>query len=234
MKLTKFTLAAITALAMTGCATSSLLDSPSAKQTTRTTTAKTTLLEDKVVAFGRPAATAGVSGSSVVIVGEKNSYVLEDGGVQLVTLLSNLDPKHITVGNQLEFYSANNDGKFTGAMKLSYAKLKDDIKRNDLQFFLQNDAKECTTASDEKIGAQRFCFEINIKGAVYPQVSNYDLVRSQFSPLTRPYSVSIYTNQTTTETSGSGTSSAEKLVLLPFALAFDVVTMPLQILGALD
>lgn len=221
--------AAITAL--TGCATSGLLDSP--KQSVTTSTQKVTLLEDKVVAFGRPAPTANLPGSSVVIVGETNSYVLSDGGVQLVTLLSTLDPKNISVRQALDFYSAHNDGKFSGKMQLSYAKLKDEFVRSDLQFFLQNDAKECTTDSDKRIDAQRFCFEIDIQGAVYPKVSNYDLVRAQFTPLTRPYRVSIYTNQSV-QTSQPGTSSAHKLVLLPFALAFDVVTLPLQVLGALD
>ncbi|WP_435938812.1 hypothetical protein ACSF85_09690 [Moraxella bovoculi] len=48
-------------------------------------------------------------------------------------------------------------------------------------------------------------------------------------PLTRPYSVSIYTNTQTT--TNSGCTGAEKLVLLPFAL--DVVTLPVWVLGAL-
>ncbi|MFC0820909.1 hypothetical protein [Moraxella marmotae] len=222
--------AAVSALA--GCATSQLLESP--KTTTHTTTEKVTLLEDKVVAFGRPTANAGVSESSVVIVGETNSYVLTDGGVQLIGLLSTLDPKNIKVDNQLTFYSAQNDGKFTGKMNLSYAKLQDEFQRSDLQYFLQNDATECTNDSDKRINAQRFCFEIVISGAVYPKVSNYNLVRSQLTPLSRPYSVSIYTEQKNTEVVHSGKNNAQKLVLLPLALAFDVITLPLQILSGFD
>lgn len=212
-------------LLLTGCATSNLLDSPA---TTTTKQSQNILLEDRVVAFGRPAA-AGLA-NQVVIVGESNSYVLNDGGHQLVNLLSNLDAKNIHVDSNLDFYSAN-DGKFEGVMKLSYSKIKDEFKRDDIQFFLQNNAKECTNSSDERMGAQRFCFDLALKGAIYPRVSNYDLVRTQFSPLSRPYSVRLY-NTSTTQVQ-QGRSGAEKLVLLPFALAFDVVTLPVQILGAL-
>ena len=219
---------ALGAVLMSGCATSSLLDGT---RTTQTQNKRTTLIDDRVVAFGSPAANSGVASSSVVIVGEKQSYVLTEGGTKLVNLLTKLEPKNITVDNALEFYSANNDGKFAGTMKLSYARLQDEFKRSDMQFFIQNGAKECTSESDTRMNAQRFCFDVPLKGAVYPQVSNLDLVRSQFRPLTRPYSVSIYTNTQTT--TNSGRTGAEKLVLLPFALAFDVVTLPVQVLGAL-
>ncbi len=218
----------VLALGLSGCATSSLLDAP--KATTGTKTVKSTLIEDKVVAFGRPAPSANVAQNSVVIVGETHSYVLNDGGTQLVNLITSLNPKNFQVNNALEFYSAN-DGKFSGKMALSYVALKDDISKADLQTLVQNSATECSNQSDVRMNAQRFCFDIAINGVIYPKVSNYDLVRSQFSPLTRPYSVTIYT--TNTEQTYQGRSSAEKLVLLPFALAFDVVTLPVQILGAL-
>lgn len=214
---------ALAAATLTGCATSSLID-----DTPRYSTVKTVLVEDSVVAFGRPADNAAVN-AQLVIVGEQHNYALTSGGAQLAKLLTTLDAKNISVNNELKFYSANNDGNFAGEIQLSYAKLKDEFSRSDLQFFLQNDGKECSSSSDEKIGAQRFCFNINIKGAVYPQASNYQLLRSQYAALSRPYSVSIYTES---QRKNSGSKSvAEKIVLLPFALAFDVVTLPLQILG---
>lgn len=216
---------------LSGCATSSLLEDKPVTTTSSNTT-RTTLIDDRVVAFGSPSQASGLSQSNVVIVGEKQSYVLTDGGQKLVNLLTRLEPKNIQVENQLEFYSANNDGKFSGVMKLSYARLKDEFQRSDIQFFLQNGGTSCTTASDSRMGAERYCFDVNIQGGVYPQVSNYDLVRSQFRPLTRPYSVTIYTQKSGQSTNHQRTS-AEKLVLLPFALAFDVVTLPVQVLSAL-
>ena len=215
-------------LASSGCATSSLLDSDNR---VNTTTTKSILSEDQIVAFGRPAqALPKMPNATMVIVGEKNSYVLTQGGTEMVNLLTNLTPKNIQVDNEMNFYVPNNDGYFQGEMKLSYAKLKDEFKRSDYQFFLQNNGKECTSASDQRINAQRFCFSVPVKGAIYPQVSNLSLIQSNYRPLTKPYTVSFYTQSQQNQVSRSGANTAQKLVLLPFALAFDVVTFPFQLL----
>jgi hypothetical protein len=218
----------ITLLASSGCATSSLLED---NNRVDTKTTKTVLSEDQIVAFGRPAqALPKMPNATMVIVGEKNSYVLTQGGTEMVGLLTNLTQKNIQVDNDMNFYVPNNDGYFQGEMKLSYAKLKDEFKRSDYQFFLQNDGRECTSASDQRINAQRFCFSVPVKGAIYPQVSNLSLIQSNYRALTKPYTVSFYTQHQQSQVSRSGTNTAQKLVLLPFALAFDVVTFPFQLL----
>ncbi|WP_296405882.1 hypothetical protein [Psychrobacter sp.] len=227
---------AITSLAVllltSGCATTELLDSGSSSS--RTSTSKQVLVEDQLVAFGRPAqALPNMPGNSVVIVGEKNSYVLTKGGTEMVNILTNLTPKNIQVDSDMNFYSPRNDGYFEGEMKMSYAKLKDEFKREDYQFFLQNGGKECSNASDARMGAQRFCFTVPIKGAVYPAVSNLSLIQSKYNALTKPYPVTIYTQPQTQTMTHNGNNAGEKLVILPFALAFDVVTFPFQLLGAM-
>ncbi|MEK6218154.1 hypothetical protein [Psychrobacter sp.] len=215
-------------LASSGCATSSLLEN-SGHITINTT--KQILSEDQIVAFGRPAqALPKMPNASMVIVGEKNSYVLTQGGTEMVNLLSNLSQKNIQVDNDMSFHVPDNDGYFQGEMKLSYAKLKDEFGRSDYQFFLQNNGKECTSASDQRINAQRFCFSVPVKGAIYPQVSNLGLIQSNYRALTKPYTVSFYTQTQQDIVTRSGPNGAQKLVLLPFALAFDVVTFPLQLL----
>jgi len=217
-----------TVLASSGCATSSLLDS--GKYVT-TNTEKQILSEDQIIAFGRPAqALPKMPNATMVIVGEKNSYVLTQGGTEMVNLLSNLTQKNIQVDNDMSFYVPNNDGYFQGEMKLSYAKLKDEFGRADYQFFLQNNGKECTSASDQRMNAQRFCFSVPVKGAIYPQVSNLGLIQSKYRALTKPYTVSFYTQTQQDMVTRSGPNGVQKLVLLPFALAFDVITFPLQLL----
>ena len=217
-----------TALASSGCATSSLLDS--GKYVT-TNTEKQIFSEDQIIAFGRPAqALPKMPNATMVIVGEKNSYVLTQGGTEMVSLLSNLTQKNIQVDNDMSFYVPNNDGYFQGEMKLSYAKLKDEFVRADYQFFLQNNGLECTSASDQRMNAQRFCFSVPVKGAIYPQVSNLGLIQSKYRALTKPYTVSFYTKTQQDMVTRSGPNGVQKLVLLPFALAFDVITFPLQLL----
>ena len=215
-------------LASSGCATSSLLEN---NNQVTTKTSSNVLSGDQIVAFGRPAqALPKMPNATMVIVGEKNSYVLTQGGTEMVSLLTNLTPKNIQVDNEMKFYVPNNDGYFQGEMKLSYAKLKDEFKRSDYQFFLQNNGKECTSASDQRINAQRFCFSVPVKGAIYPQVSNLSLIQSNYRALSKPYMVSFYTQTQQNQVSRSGPNSAQKLVLLPFALAFDVITFPFQLL----
>ena len=68
----------VTLLASSGCATSSLLESGNQVVTTQST--KNILSEDQIVAFGRPAqALPKMPNATMVIVGEKNSYVLTKG-----------------------------------------------------------------------------------------------------------------------------------------------------------
>lgn len=224
--------AAVSALVVSsGCATNELLESNS-RVTTKTVSS--VLSQDQIVAFGRPASVLPKTpNATMVIVGEKNSYVLTQGGTEMVTLLTKLDPKSITVENAMSFTVPNNDGYFQGQMKMSYAKLKDEFGRADYQFFLQNGGQECSSASDLRINAQRFCFNVPVQGAIYPPVSNLSLIQSQYKALSKPYTVTFYGQTQQSQTTSSGANTGQKLVLLPFALAFDVVTLPLQILGAI-
>ena len=224
--------AAVSALVVSsGCATNELLESNSR---VTTTTVNSVLSQDQIVAFGRPAqALPRTPNATMVIVGEKSSYVLTQGGTEMVTLLTKLDPKSITVENAMSFTVPNNDGYFQGQMKMSYAKLKDEFGRADYQFFLQNGGQECSSASDLRINAQRFCFNVPVQGAIYPPVSNLSLIQSQYKALSKPYTVTFYGQTQQSQTTSSGANTGQKLVLLPFALAFDVVTLPLQILGAI-
>ncbi|MGA6135150.1 hypothetical protein ACPER7_02460 [Acinetobacter dispersus] len=212
----------LSSIVITGCATSTLIKKDN-RSYTRTT--KVTLVEDNVVAFGRPAQTAAnLPKDSIVIAGQKNSYILTQGGAQFVTLISKLDPKNIQITRDLNFYSEKNDGNFSGTLPLSYVKLKEDLSKKDLEFFIENGAKECSSSSDERMQAQRFCFDLKLKGVVYPTANNL----TSLKPLSKAYQVTIYTNKEESYKSKSGLNPFEKLVLLPFAVAIDVVSLPFQ------
>ena len=206
----------------TGCATKTLMTKDNK---TYTRTNQVTLIEDQVVAFGKPAQPLpNLPAHSIVIAGQQKSYVLTQGGPQFVSLIGKLDPKNIQVTRELSFYSEKNDGHFTGTLPLSYVKLKEDISKKDLEFFIENGAKECSSSSDERMFAQRFCFEIKLAGVVYPAANNLASLKA----LSKPYQVSIYTHQEESYKSKSGMNPFEKLVLLPFAVAIDVVSLPFQ------
>ncbi|MEG1696980.1 MAG: hypothetical protein RR282_07715 [Acinetobacter sp.] len=213
---------AITGLCLTGCATKTLINKDNK---TYTRTERVTLVEDNVVAFGRPAQmSSNLPKDSIVIAGQKNSYILTQGGSQFVGLISKLDAKNIQMTRDLSFYSEKNDGNFSGTLPLSYIKLKEDLSKKDLEFFIENGAKECSSSSDERMQAQRFCFDIKLAGVVYPTANNLTSLKA----LSKPYQVTIYTNKEESYKSKSGMNPLEKLVLLPFAVAIDVVSLPFQ------
>ncbi|MCH4247674.1 MAG: hypothetical protein LKF82_07525 [Acinetobacter populi] len=207
---------------LVGCATSTLIKK---EHRTYTQTTKIPLVEDQVIAFGKPAQTlTNLPADSIVIAGYKNSYILTQGGAQFVTLINKLDAKNIQINKDLNFYSEKNDGHFSGILPLSYVKLKQDISKQDLEFFIENGARECSTSSDERMQAQRFCFEIKLAGVVYPVANNVASLKA----LSKPYQVTIYTSGKETYTSSSGLNPLQKLVLFPFAVAIDVVSLPFQ------
>lgn len=213
---------ALTGILLSGCATKTLITKDH-KTYNRTT--KVTLVEDNVVAFGRPAQlSANLPKDSIVIAGQKNSYVLTQGGAQFFTLISKLDPKNIQITRDLSFYSEKNDGHFSGTLPLSYVKLKEDLSKKDLEFFIENGARECSSSSDERMQAQRFCFDLKLAGVVYPVANNLTSLKA----LSKSYQVTIYTNKQESYQSKSSLNPFEKLVLLPFAVAIDVVSLPFQ------
>ncbi|MFK4049915.1 hypothetical protein [Acinetobacter venetianus] len=213
---------ALTGILLSGCATKTLITKDH-KTYNRTT--KVTLVEDNVVAFGRPAQlSANLPKDSIVIAGQKNSYVLTQGGAQFFTLISKLDPKNIQITRDLNFYSEKNDGHFSGTLPLSYVKLKEDLSKKDLAFFIENGARECSSSSDERMQAQRFCFDLKLAGVVYPVANNLTSLKA----LSKSYQVTIYTNKQESYQSKSSLNPFEKLVLLPFAVAIDVVSLPFQ------
>ncbi|TCM69959.1 hypothetical protein EC844_102232 [Acinetobacter calcoaceticus] len=219
-------LCGLASLGLTGCATSTLMNKDTGSYTT---TAKVNLVEDTVVAFGKPAhAQPNLPSDSVVIAGQKNSYILTQGGSQFVHLITKLDPKNIQINKDLSFNSPKNDGNFYGNLPLTYVKLQQDISKADLEFFIQNGAEECTSSSDKRMNAQRFCFDIKLSGVVYPVANNVNSLQSTMKSLSKPYSVSIYTTQSETHSKATAKSGLQKLVLFPFAVAIDVITLPFQ------
>lgn len=207
---------------MTGCATSTLLKKDSG---VRTHSVKHVLTSDNVVAFGKPASgLSDLSTDSIVLAGQKNNYVLTSGGARFAKVITGLDPKLIQIDRELTFYSAKNDGEFAGTLPLKYVKLSEDVTKQDREFFIENGAQECTTSSDQRLKAQRFCFNIDLSGRIYPPASNIASLKA----LSKPYQVSIYTTEQVTDYSKAESKTADKLVLFPFAVAFDVVTLPFQ------
>lgn len=222
--LTAITLAM--SLVLTGCATKTLIHQDNGGM--RTFTEKQVLIDDRVLAFGTPSGTLANVGNSrpVVIVGEKQSYVLTQGSEIFLDLLPHLDARYIHLTKKLEFMSENK-GTFTGELSFKYSKLKSTVTESEKQLLLQHDVRECSTSSDERLNAQTFCFDVPLSGVIYPAVSN----QTSLKALSKAYPIKIYTYTERQEYRAGESNPLQKIVLLPFAVAFDVVTLPFQALN---
>lgn len=215
-----------TSLTLSGCATHALLSKDSGGMETKKV--EKVLVNDTVLAFGKPSLRLpNLPHDAVVIVGQKNSYVLTEGSGRFERLLTRLDARNIKLTKPLKFYSANNDGSFTGTLAFKYTKLKDDVKKDELNFFLQNGVEECTSHNEKQLNAQSFCFDIPLKGLSYPAVTN----QASLQALSKAYPVTIYTHEEQATYRKGESDPVQKLVLFPFAVAFDVATLPFQALN---
>ncbi len=110
-------------------------------------------------------------------------------------------------------------------------KLEDTFSRADYDTMLQNNGRDSSDASDLRMNAQRFCFNIAIKGRVHPPVNNLSAITVKSQPLNLSYAVNIYTKSQVTERQQVGGSNPlRQLVLFPFAWAFAGITLPFQLL----
>lgn len=58
---------------------------------------------------------------SIVVAGNKYSYLINKGGADFIELISQLNPQYIHINRELDFYSSGlNSNKFSGTFKFSY------------------------------------------------------------------------------------------------------------------
>ena len=210
-------------LSATACNTADLLlDTPQ----TKTRLAPVTLIEDQVVAFGRAAQTNNeFSQKSLVIAGQKQSYVITEGSDLLQQLAERLNPQYVKQINDFRFLSKNNDGYFTGAFLIYYSVPKQAKVDPNVQFLLQHGGEILAETETER----NYRLHLNISGKVYPPVHNLKSLRS----MSRPYKVVIYTEQLEEykRREGYNFSNSQVLLLTPFVLVFDIVTLPFKLVS---
>ena len=210
-------------ISATACNTADLLlDTPQ----TMTRLAPVTLIEDQVVAFGRAAQTNNeFSQNSLIIAGQKQSYVITEGSDLLQQVAERLNPQYIKQINDFRFLSKNNDGHFTGSFPIHYTVPKHAKAEPSVQFLLQHGGEILAETETET----NYRLRLNISGKVYPPVQNLKSLRS----MSRQYKVVIYTEQIEEykRREGYNLSNSQVLLLTPFTLIFDIVTLPFKLVS---
>lgn len=186
-----------------------------------------TILEDDVIAFGKPAkAIPNEPIDSIVVAGNKYSYLINKGGADFIQLISQLNPQYIRLHRELDFNSPSpTSTKFSGSFKFYYAPPNGTLSPTESALFKKYGVAPCDCS---KVEQQGHLFDLEIAGTVYPKVEN----AADLKPLSHPYKVRIqyYENQ-----SGyvkmSGQEKLAELPLLPLTLTIDVIQLPLKALG---
>ena len=185
-----------------------------------------TLIEDDVIAFGKPSVSlSNEPEDSVVIAGKKYSYVISKGGNDFIQLINQLNPQYIQISNELDFNApAPDSNHFYGYIRFSYTPPNGKLNEKESALFKQYGVVPCGCAKT----SEPHKFDLNIKGTVYPPVNNLKTI----TPLSKPYHIKI---QYLHDKSGKVTlSTKEKLAslpLLPFTLTFDLIALPAKVMG---
>lgn len=208
----------MSAIFLPSCATAML----STKEVKHTTSTKTLVMEDTIIATAKPVSNADIAvpKDSIVLIGLNNTYHINKGSESISNLLS-LDPKHISVhkDNPLEFnvYGA----KFNGIVDVQYTKdnylLEELIVLNKLNFK--------SHPRPEKSKGEYFDTSFRVEGNIYAKTNVNEAITKNFSTgrkikfVTTEYKKSIDAGK-----------MADKLFTLPFTIAFDVITAPVQLI----
>lgn len=214
-------LCVLLALPLSACNTADLvLD----RKQTKTRFVDAILIEDQVIAFGRAAQSNNeFPQNSLIMAGQKQSYVITEGSELLQKMAERLNPQYVTQTYQFRFLSKDNDGHFTGSFPIEYVVPKHVKAEPNVQFLLQQGAEHKHDTETES----RYLLHLNISGKVYPAVQNLKSLKS----LSRPYKVEIYTQKTEDYKSREGYnfSTGQMILLTPFVLVFDIVTLPVKL-----
>jgi hypothetical protein len=175
------------------------------------------VLSDDIIAFGRPdEAMAKQMGKSnaVAFLGKANTYLLVEGGDALLSM-AKLDPARLTLtpDNHRLFMQ---DKTLWGTLEFSYAS----------DAATASDAEKATfkALNFYRNSPQSMTRSVSIKGAIYPAIP---LQGAVFTEMQKARKLSFRAPSTTETKPDIG-----KIAMLPVALVVDVITAPLQLLGA--
>lgn len=203
---------------LSSCATAML----STANVSHTTSTKTLVMEDTIIATARPVSNADVAvpKDSIVLIGLNNTYHINKGSESISTLLT-LDPKYISVhnNNPLEFNIYGS--KFNGIVDVQYT--KDNYLLEELTALNKLNFK--SHSRPEKGKGEYFDTTFRVEGNIYAKTNVNEAVAKNFSTgrkikfVTTEYKRSIDAGK-----------MADKLFALPFTIAFDVITAPVQLI----
>ena len=179
-----------------------------------------TLLEDSILAIGQPdeASRKAVDNPhAMLFLGEKHSYFLEAGGAELERIARELDGNLIRISEQSHMMFMKDD-KFWGEIPLF-------CTRNHFEDYSQEEIVHLTALGFKRHADYQGTYElrVKVKGVLCPRV---EIPEAQLRTFKRRREISFYAPP-----KSAAIPVIKRIFLMPVAVAADVVTSPVQLLG---
>ncbi len=199
---------------------------------TKETKAKETVVfEDDIIAVGEAASTSSIlPKNSLILLGEKNSYAIENGSSILKTFITKLSG-WVTVnnGHPIKLVIENEEHTFHGKLVLNYYSQGSDYSEYELRILngFKDKVKIAGFAwNREKSGLSVVSnTTINVAGKIFPPVKDISNIKTK---LKHPRRVTFITKGETKRVFSPVQAAGAVTVLLPIVVGMDVVTLPLQ------
>jgi hypothetical protein len=187
-----------------------------------------TIVEDEVIAFGQPKnPLPNIPEDSIVVAGQKYSYVITQGGAAFLALMNQLDTQYIQINRNLNFQTPSSDSnQFSGAIQFTYTPTNRTINPQELALLKKYGISNCSCNNIEELDdLKKLTFDIQLSGTIYPVANNIH----SFKKLSKPYQIKIQNSQNIPEE--KKIPLIEKIVFTPFAITFDIIALPVKALG---
>ncbi|WP_147395674.1 YidX family protein [Acinetobacter cumulans] len=213
-------------LFLSGCvATGYMIDNYMGDRPAKITTLKQ---PDKMLAIGQVQGSGNEQG--MLFLGENYSYLITQGGEQLLKLIQQVPPEQRILHNQLPiiFHVNQKDNTFEGELQFRYPTPSYLIEYEQLKKIEALGFNDLLVA---KIGkTKRAAYQvakIKFKGKIYQSVKPNQI---QYQ-LSQAYPISLQRSQIK-QRKESGLHTLTGLILTPLAITFDIVTFPIIIVAA--
>lgn len=190
-------------LIFNGCATIGVAGPPASDN-------RNVLFEDTIYAIGKIK-----TSQDLVLIGQQNTYLISQGSKELLSLAT-LNPVQLYLNGNRPIYLEFDGAEFTSKVEVSYSSSKlTDMEGNVLRSI---GAAYMSGQGDQKI----YMAKLDLRGKIYAKELQASDINSH---LAQSREIKIVSSNTKISNNTSG-----KTFALPLALAFDIITSPIQII----
>jgi hypothetical protein len=179
------------------------------------------LQKDNIIGLGETKSKADQS-SHVLLIGEQFNYLLNQGGNDLLNIMQKLPEQERVILNKLPLQlDVYNDNVFYGQLQFYQPVPVSQLSSEKKQELVALGFTEETLSPDNKNKELFLTKKIYIKGTVYEG-------NTQANQLRLKGSIPIILREQNLTTQKNKSNVLKKTLLSPLALAFDIVTLPIQ------